>query len=62
MRVSAGEASRLGNWEMFCSLTGLDYYALKEGLDDSTEFELSPIGFLAVFGPDISHFVKLGGV
>jgi hypothetical protein len=39
--VTASEVSSHGNWDAFCEITGLDHYAMAEGLDSATEYNLT---------------------
>ena len=39
--ITARYANDNLNWERFCEITGLNYWAMKEGLDPETKFEIS---------------------
>jgi hypothetical protein len=39
--VTAGEVCDGGDWEAFCSITGLSHWAMNEGLDPDTEYTLT---------------------
>lgn len=42
LKITAQEIWDQGCWSEFCDLKGISVYAMNEGMDENTEFELTP--------------------